>query len=81
MTFMMELKLKKYLYNYCIAVQGYGPDMVHKPAWAPQPQLLAPLDAQKPLDIKHLKPEIKLEPTDAHKRSHPEAEIMVQLFL
>ncbi|XP_013145906.1 PREDICTED: translation initiation factor IF-2-like [Papilio polytes] len=58
-------------------VQGYGPDMVHKPAWAPQPQLLAPLDAQKPLDIKHLKPEIKLEPTDAHKRSHPEAEIMV----
>ncbi|KPJ01145.1 HIRA-interacting protein 3 [Papilio xuthus] len=57
-------------------VQGYGPEVVHKPAWAPQPQLLPPLDAQKPLDIKHLKPEIKLEPTDAHKRSHPEAEIM-----
>ncbi|XP_068623842.1 collagen alpha-1(XXVII) chain-like [Battus philenor] len=57
-------------------VQGYGPDVVHKPAWAPQPQLLAPLDAQKPIDVKHLKPEIKLEPTDAQKRSHPEAEIM-----
>ncbi|CAH2051732.1 unnamed protein product, partial [Iphiclides podalirius] len=57
-------------------VQGYAAEVVHKPAWAPQPQLLAPLDAQKPLDVKHLKPEIKLEPTDAQKRSHPDTEIM-----
>ncbi|XP_038217500.1 HIRA-interacting protein 3-like isoform X1 [Zerene cesonia] len=57
--------------------QGYGPEVgVHKPAWPPQPHLLPPLDAQKPLDIKQLKPEIKLEPADAQKRSHPDAEMM-----
>ncbi|CAB3256849.1 unnamed protein product [Arctia plantaginis] len=55
--------------------QGYG-DVVHKPAWPPQPHLLPPLDTQKPLDINKLKSEIKLEPTDAHKRPHPENEIM-----
>ncbi|XP_032527353.2 nucleolar protein dao-5-like isoform X1 [Danaus plexippus] len=54
-------------------VQGYG-DVVHKPAWPPQPHLL-PLD--KPLDIKQLKPEIKVEPTDPQKRQHPENEMMV----
>ncbi|CAK1590575.1 unnamed protein product [Parnassius mnemosyne] len=57
-------------------VQGYGADVIHKSTWAPQPQLLAPLDAQKPLDVKHLKPEIKLEPADAQKRVHQDAEIM-----
>lgn len=56
-------------------VQGYG-DLVHKPTWPPQPHLLPPLDTQKPLDINKLKSEIKLEPTDAHKRSHPENEMM-----
>ncbi|KAL4721713.1 hypothetical protein ACJJTC_016702 [Scirpophaga incertulas] len=36
-----------------------------------------PLDtAQKPLDVKQLKPEIKLEPADAQKRSHPENELL-----
>ncbi|XP_049878896.1 HIRA-interacting protein 3-like isoform X2 [Pectinophora gossypiella] len=53
-------------------VQGYGEVGVHKAAWPPQPHLLAPLDAQKPLDVKQLKPEIKLEPTDALKRPHAE---------
>ncbi|XP_046963926.1 nucleolar protein dao-5-like isoform X2 [Vanessa cardui] len=58
-------------------VQGYGADVgVHKPTWPPQPHLLPPLDTQKPLDIKHLKPEIKLEPSDIQKRPHPEAEMM-----
>ncbi|XP_045503417.1 translation initiation factor IF-2-like isoform X2 [Colias croceus] len=58
-------------------VSGYGPEVgVHKPAWPPQPHLLPPLDAQKPLDIKQLKPEIKLEPADAQKRAHPDAEMM-----
>ncbi|XP_063833359.1 HIRA-interacting protein 3-like [Ostrinia nubilalis] len=57
-------------------VQGYGDVGVHKPAWPPQPHLLPPLDAQKPLDVKQLKPEIKLEPTDAQKRPHPENEMM-----
>ncbi|CAH0685674.1 unnamed protein product [Chilo suppressalis] len=56
--------------------QGYGDVGVHKPAWPPQPHLLPPLDTQKPLDVKQLKPEIKLEPTDAQKRSHPENELM-----
>ncbi|KAJ2942959.1 hypothetical protein O0L34_g15148 [Tuta absoluta] len=58
-------------------VQGYGDVGVHKAAWPPQPHLLAQLDAQKPLDVKQLKPEIKLEPTDAMKRPHAE-EIMGQ---
>lgn len=49
---------------------------MHKPAWPPQPHLLPPLDTQKPLDINKLKSEIKLEPTDAHKRPHPENEMM-----
>ncbi|XP_026314605.1 HIRA-interacting protein 3-like isoform X2 [Hyposmocoma kahamanoa] len=53
-------------------VQGYGDVVVHKAAWPPQPHLLPPLDTQKPLDVKQLKPEIKLEPTDAQKRPHPE---------
>ncbi|CAH2094104.1 unnamed protein product [Euphydryas editha] len=58
-------------------VQSYGADVgVHKPTWPPQPHLLPPLDSQKPLDIKHLKPEIKLEPSDTQKRAHPEAEMM-----
>ncbi|XP_047999076.1 HIRA-interacting protein 3-like isoform X2 [Leguminivora glycinivorella] len=57
-------------------VQGYAPELVHKAAWAPQPHLLPPLDTQKPLDIKQLKPEIKLEPQDVHKRPHPESEMM-----
>ncbi|XP_063368804.1 basic proline-rich protein-like [Cydia amplana] len=57
-------------------VQGYAPELVHKAAWAPQPHLLPPLDAQKPLDVKQLKPEIKLEPQDVHKRPHPESEMM-----
>ncbi|XP_034827534.1 HIRA-interacting protein 3-like isoform X1 [Maniola hyperantus] len=57
-------------------VQGYGDVGVHKAAWPPQPHLLPPLDTQKPLDIKQLKPEIKLEPTDTHKRPHPENEMM-----
>lgn len=57
-------------------MQGYGDVVVHKAAWPPQPHLLPPLDAQKPLDVKQLKPEIKLEPTDAQKRPHPE-EMMV----
>ncbi|KAL4711886.1 hypothetical protein ACJJTC_006055 [Scirpophaga incertulas] len=58
-------------------VQGYGDVGVHKPAWPPQPHLLPPLDtAQKPLDVKQLKPEIKLEPADAQKRSHPENELL-----
>ncbi|XP_075983451.1 uncharacterized protein LOC142981424 isoform X2 [Anticarsia gemmatalis] len=60
-------------------VQGYG-DVVHKPAWPPQPHLLPPLDTQKPLDINKLKSEIKLEPTDAHKRPHPENEMMVNIY-
>ncbi|XP_045486998.1 HIRA-interacting protein 3 isoform X1 [Pieris rapae] len=59
------------------AVQGYAPDVgIHKSAWPPQPHLLPPLDAQKPLDIKQLKPEIKLEPSDSQKRPHPEAEMI-----
>ncbi|KAL0818078.1 hypothetical protein ABMA28_008613 [Loxostege sticticalis] len=58
-------------------VQGYGDVGVHKAAWPPQPHLLPPLDAQKPLDVKQLKPEIKLEPTDSQKRPHPENEMMV----
>ncbi|CAH0714001.1 unnamed protein product, partial [Brenthis ino] len=57
-------------------VQGYGDVGVHKPAWPPQPHLLPPLDTQKPLDVKQLKPEIKLEPTDTQKRPHPESEMM-----
>ncbi|CAH2266316.1 jg17844 [Pararge aegeria aegeria] len=57
-------------------VQGYGDVGLHKAAWPPQPHLLPPLDTQKPLDIKQLKPEIKLEPTDTHKRPHPENEMM-----
>ncbi|KAI8430520.1 hypothetical protein MSG28_000760, partial [Choristoneura fumiferana] len=57
-------------------VQGYAPELVHKAAWAPQPHLLPPLDAQKPLDVKQLKPEIKLEPSDAQKRAHPDTEMM-----
>ncbi|XP_063896751.1 translation initiation factor IF-2 isoform X7 [Helicoverpa armigera] len=57
-------------------VQGYGDVGVHKPAWPPQPHLLPPLDTQKPLDVKQLKSEIKLEPTDAQKRPHPESEMM-----
>ncbi|XP_063541389.1 uncharacterized protein LOC134750191 isoform X1 [Cydia strobilella] len=56
--------------------QGYAPELVHKAAWAPQPHLLPPLDTQKPLDVKQLKPEIKLEPQDVHKRPHPESEMM-----
>ncbi|XP_073948601.1 uncharacterized protein isoform X2 [Choristoneura fumiferana] len=56
--------------------QGYAPELVHKAAWAPQPHLLPPLDAQKPLDVKQLKPEIKLEPSDAQKRAHPDTEMM-----
>ncbi|KAJ8711482.1 hypothetical protein PYW07_008724 [Mythimna separata] len=55
---------------------GYGDVGVHKPAWPPQPHLLPPLDTQKPLDVKQLKSEIKLEPTDAQKRPHPENEMM-----
>ncbi|XP_028026878.1 HIRA-interacting protein 3-like isoform X2 [Bombyx mandarina] len=58
---------------------GYGDVGVHKPAWPPQPHLLPPLDAQKPIDVKQLKPEIKLEPTDAQKRPHPEAEMMSEM--
>lgn len=61
-------------------MQGYGDVVVHKAAWPPQPHLLPPLDAQKPLDVKQLKPEIKLEPTDAQKRPHPE-EMMVSPIL
>uniref|UniRef100_A0A2H1V2J7 SFRICE_003902 n=1 Tax=Spodoptera frugiperda TaxID=7108 RepID=A0A2H1V2J7_SPOFR len=57
-------------------VQGYGDVGVHKPAWPPQPHLLPPLDTQKPLDVKQLKSEIKLEPTDAQKRPHPENEML-----
>ncbi|KAG7303682.1 hypothetical protein JYU34_012234 [Plutella xylostella] len=57
-------------------VQGYGDVGMHKPAWPPQPHLLPPLDPQKALDIKQLKPEIKLEPTDPQKRPHPENEMM-----
>ncbi|CAK1541461.1 unnamed protein product [Leptosia nina] len=58
-------------------VQGYAPDVgIHKSAWPPQPHLLPPLDAQKPIDIKQLKPEIKLEPSDSQKRPHPEAELI-----
>ncbi|XP_023933733.1 HIRA-interacting protein 3 isoform X3 [Bicyclus anynana] len=57
-------------------VQGYGDVGLHKASWPPQPHLLPPLDTQKPLDIKQLKPEIKLEPTDTHKRPHPENEMM-----
>lgn len=60
-----------------LLVQGYGDVGVHKAAWPPQPHLLPPLDAQKPLDVKQLKPEIKLEPTDSQKRPHPENEMMV----
>ncbi|CAH0758845.1 unnamed protein product [Diatraea saccharalis] len=56
--------------------QGYGDVGVHKPAWPPQPHLLPPIDTQKPLDVKQLKPEIKLEPTDSQKRPHPENEMM-----
>nr|XP_049698935.1 uncharacterized protein LOC110371710 isoform X4 [Helicoverpa armigera] len=59
-------------------VQGYGDVGVHKPAWPPQPHLLPPLDTQKPLDVKQLKSEIKLEPTDAQKRPHPESEMMAR---
>ncbi|XP_050552982.1 uncharacterized protein LOC118274921 isoform X8 [Spodoptera frugiperda] len=55
---------------------GYGDVGVHKPAWPPQPHLLPPLDTQKPLDVKQLKSEIKLEPTDAQKRPHPENEML-----
>ncbi|XP_060806571.1 nucleolar protein dao-5 isoform X2 [Amyelois transitella] len=55
--------------------QGYPDVGVHKPAWPPQSHLLPPLDTQK-LDVKQLKPEIKLEPTDSQKRPHPEADIM-----
>ncbi|XP_037292712.1 HIRA-interacting protein 3-like isoform X1 [Manduca sexta] len=55
---------------------GYGDVGVHKPAWPPQPHLLPPLDTQKPLDVKQLKPEIKLEPADSQKRPHPENEMM-----
>uniref|UniRef100_A0A2A4ITH5 HIRA-interacting protein 3 n=1 Tax=Heliothis virescens TaxID=7102 RepID=A0A2A4ITH5_HELVI len=57
---------------------GYGDVGVHKPAWPPQPHLLPPLDTQKPLDVKQLKSEIKLEPTDAQKRPHPESEMMAR---
>lgn len=57
---------------------GYGDVGVHKPAWSPQPHLLPPLDTQKPLDVKQLKSEIKLEPTDAQKRPHPESEMMAR---
>lgn len=60
-------------------VQGYGDVGVHKPAWPPQPHLLPPLDTQKPLDVKQLKSEIKLEPTDAQKRPHPENEMLVSV--
>ncbi|XP_050552977.1 uncharacterized protein LOC118274921 isoform X3 [Spodoptera frugiperda] len=59
-------------------VQGYGDVGVHKPAWPPQPHLLPPLDTQKPLDVKQLKSEIKLEPTDAQKRPHPENEMLAR---
>lgn len=62
-------------------MQSYGADVgVHKPTWPHQPHLLPPLDTQKPLDIKHLKPEIKLEPSDTQKRPHPEAEMMVNVY-
>ncbi|KAJ0172910.1 hypothetical protein K1T71_011086 [Dendrolimus kikuchii] len=57
-------------------VQGYGDVGVHKPVWPPQPHLLPPLDTQKPLDVKQLKPEIKLEPPESQKRAHPENEMM-----
>ncbi|XP_052751788.1 HIRA-interacting protein 3-like isoform X2 [Galleria mellonella] len=57
-------------------MQGYGDVGVHKPAWPPQSHLLPPLDTQKPLDVKQLKPEIKLEPADSQKRPHPENEMM-----
>ncbi|CAH0696929.1 unnamed protein product [Spodoptera exigua] len=57
---------------------GYGDVGVHKPAWPPQPHLLPPLDTQKPLDVKQLKSEIKLEPTDAQKRPHPENEMLAR---
>ncbi|KAM3959488.1 LOW QUALITY PROTEIN: uncharacterized protein ACR2FA_006420 [Aphomia sociella] len=57
-------------------VQGYGDVGVHKPAWPPQSHLLPPLDTQKPLDVKQLKPEIKLEPADSQKRAHPDNELM-----
>lgn len=58
---------------HIVTVQGYGDvAAVHKAAWPPQPHLLPPLDTQKPLDVKQPKPEIKLEPTDAQKRPHPE---------
>ncbi|XP_050684920.1 uncharacterized protein LOC126979588 [Leptidea sinapis] len=57
-------------------VQGYADVGVHKPTWPPQPHLLPPLDTHKPLDIKQLKPEIKLEPSDSQKRQHQENEMM-----
>lgn len=66
--------------DYTSSVQGYGDVGVHKPAWPPQPHLLPPLDAQKPLDVKQLKSEIKLEPTDAQKRPHPESEMLVSML-
>ncbi|XP_053617058.1 uncharacterized protein LOC128679091 isoform X2 [Plodia interpunctella] len=55
--------------------QGYADVAVHKPAWSGQTHLLPPLDPQK-LDVKQLKPEIKLEPTDSQKRPHPDPDIM-----
>lgn len=61
-------------------VQGYGDVGVHKAAWPPQSHLLSTLDTQKPLDVKQLKPEIKVEPMDAQKRSHPnENDIMNEM--
>ncbi|XP_072934662.1 uncharacterized protein [Epargyreus clarus] len=73
-----EKEYKKYTETLgsLMTLQGYGDVGIHKPAWPPQPHLLPPLDAQKPLDVKQLKPEIKLEPTDAQKRPHPENEMM-----
>ncbi|XP_041972554.1 uncharacterized protein LOC121728425 isoform X2 [Aricia agestis] len=57
-------------------VQSYGADVgLHKAAW-PHQHLLPPLDTQKPLEVKQPKQEIKIEPTDSHKRTHPDNEMM-----